>query len=297
MGGKENFDDLGNEDRDSQPETITIVNSVLNAPFILISIISNTLILAAILRTPSLRSPSTILLCSLAVSDIFVGLVVQPLNIAYRLTEKGSLELPGKTVTFLALGVSLSTMTAISLDRFLALHFHMRYPNIMTTQRALYISAALWFFIFLSSWLSFWNKNAYSLLIACNIAICLFLSTFCYIRIYRIVRHHQLQIHNQQQALEINSEDNQNMLRSTKSAKSTFIYYVLMLLCYTPLFIGFSVSLVSPDHFSKAWTFVETVAFMNSSINPFLYCWRLRELRTAVVKTARQMFCTQMEES
>jgi len=242
MRGKDNFDDLGNEDRDSRPDIITVINCALNAPFMLVSIVSNTLVLAAILRTPSLRSPSTILLCSLAVSDIFVGLVVQPLYIAYRLTEEESLELPVRTTTFLVLGVSLSTMTAISFDRFLALHFHMRYPNLMTTQRALFILAASWFVILLSSWLPFWDKNAFFLLIVCNIAICLFLSTFCYIRIYRIVRHHQIQIHNQQQALEINS---------AKSAKSTFIYYVVMLLRYTPLFIQFSVLLVSPDNFSK----------------------------------------------
>ena len=296
MACKEIIGDSGNEECRSPPETITIVNCFLNVPFMLISIIGNTLVVAAILRTPSLRSPSTMLLCSLAVSDISVGLVVQPLYIAYRLTN-ASLELPGKTVAFLALGVSLSTMTVISVDRFLALHYHMRYPNLMTTQRALYISAALWFFIFLSSWLPFWDKNAYSLLIACNIAICLILSTFCYIRIFKIVKHHQIQIHNQQVALEINSENNQNMLRSTKSAKNTFIYHIVMLLCYAPLFIGVLVSLVSPNPFSKAWTFVDTVAFMNSSINPFLYCWRHRELRTAVVKTARQAFCRQMEET
>ena len=201
MASKENIDDLAKEDRSSSPETISIVNCVLNAPFMLTSIIGNTLVLAAILRSSSLHSPSTILLCSLAVSDIFVGLVVQPLYIAYQLTEKDFLELPGKTASFLALGVSLSTMTTISLDRFLALHFHMRYPNMMTVQRVLYISAALWFSAFLCSWLSFWNRIAYYSVVAASIAICLFLSTYCYITIYRIVRRHHLQIHNQQQAL------------------------------------------------------------------------------------------------
>ena len=104
MRGKDNFDDLGNEDRDSQPDIITIIKCVLNAPFMLVSIVNNTLVLAAILRTSSLRSPSAILLFSLAVSDIFVGLVVQPLYIAYRLTEEESLELPVRTATFFRIG-------------------------------------------------------------------------------------------------------------------------------------------------------------------------------------------------
>ena len=80
-----------------------------------------------------------------------------------------------------------------------------------------------------------------------------------------LARHHQLQIHNQKQT---NADDNRNRIRSTKSAKNTFIYYVVMPLCYTPMFIGVSVS-VSVNDFSKAWTLAETVAFMNSSINPF----------------------------
>ena len=45
------------------------------------------------------------------------------------------------------------------------------------------------------------------------------------------------------------------------------------------------------------WSFATTLVFSNSSINPFLYCWRLRELRAAVVKTARQMLCQQTEEN
>ena len=44
------------------------------------------------------------------------------------------------------------------------------------------------------------------------------------------------------------------------------------------------------------WQFAYTAVLMNSSINPILYCWRLRELRLAVVKTAGQM-CKETEEN
>ena len=66
-----------NEDN-STPETIIIINCVLNAPLMLISILGNALVLAAIIRTPSIRStPHMIMLCSLAVSDFLVGLIGQ----------------------------------------------------------------------------------------------------------------------------------------------------------------------------------------------------------------------------
>jgi len=45
------------------------------------------------------------------------------------------------------------------------------------------------------------------------------------------------------------------------------------------------------------WNFAYTAVFMNSSINPLLYYWRLRELRTAVAKTTRQMLCKKREEN
>ncbi len=276
---------------DTLSETIVVVSWVLNVPLMLISIIGNTLVLAAILRTPSLHSPSIILLCSLAVSDLLVGLVVQPVYVAYLQTKSGSLYRLLTVMAFSICGVSLFTMTAVGMDRFLALHYHMRYPNLMTTHRALYALATLWFICFLLSLISIWNTSVYFIFLAFNIAICIFISTVCYIRIFRIVRVHQIQIHAQQQASESYAENNQDMMRSKKTVINTFIYYIVMILCYTPTFIGVSIAVISPNRWTEAWMLAETVSFMNSSINPFLYCWRLRELRTAVIKTARQMLC------
>ena len=283
----DNSSDVGQNN--SRPETIVIINCVLNAPLMLISIIGNTLVLAAILRTPSLRSPSVVFLCSLAVSDLLVGLVIQPVYIANQLTND-SLHQVMTTMAFSACGVSICTMTAISVDRFLALHYHMRYPDLMTTHRAMYTSATLWLIASFLSLLSFWNMNAHYFAAAISIAICLLFSTVCYIRIYRIVRQHQLQIHVQQQAV-----DSLNIQRSKRSAINTFIYYIAMILCYTPLFI--SMIMLGIKGVTKAWNLADTVAFLNSAINPVLYCWRLRELRTAVVKAAREMLCKQTDGS
>lgn len=276
----------------SLPHNTVVVNCLLNAPLIVIAIIGNTLVLAAILRTPSLRSPSIILLCSLALSDLLVGLVVQPVYFAYLQTENDSLYQPLTVMAFSACGVSLYTITAISVDRFLALHYHMRYPNLMTTHRAMKISAILWSICFLLSLFSLWNMRFYFTSVAVNIVICILISTVSYIRIFRIVRQHQLQIHSQKQALEsLNAENIQNMQRKKLYTINTFVYYIVMIVCYVPAFIGISIWVTSPNRWTRSWMIAETVAFMNSSINPFLYCWRHRELRAAVVNTTRQILC------
>ena len=292
MANQSEFDNSVDKSKsNSPPETIGIINIALNAPLMLISIIGNTLVLAAILGTPSLRSPSTVFLCSLAVSDLLVGLVIQPVYIANELTND-SLHQVMYTMAFCACGVSVCTMTAISVDRFLALHYHIRYPNLMTTHCAMCISATPWIIVFLSSLLSLWNMNALHFAAAISIAICLLCSSVCYIRIYRIVRQHQLQIHVQQQAV-----DSLNIQRSKRSAINTFIYHIVMILCYTPLIISMIMLGIPHISVTKALNLAETVAFLNSAINPFLYWWRLRELRTAVVKTARQMLCKQTNGS
>ena len=281
----------------SQPETISIVNCALNAPLMLISIIGNTLVLIAIWRTSALRSPSIILVCSLAASDLTVGFVVQPLYITSTITGNSVLFQATLMTAACATGVSLLIITAISVDRFLALHYHMRYPSLMTTHRAMYTSATLWLISFLLSFLTFWKMSAYYFVTAVTIAICLLVSTVCYIRIYRIVRQHQLQIHAQQQAVGSIVANNQTMLRSTKSAKNTFIYYIVLILCYSPLFTSMAVLSISFKDWTNEWSLSDTAAFMNSSINPFLYCWRLRELRMPVIATAKQMLCRQKQDN
>ena len=140
--------------------------------------------------------------------------------------------------------------------------------------------------------------NASYLGAAANIVICLSLSTVCYIKIYRIVRQHQLQIHVQQQAVQtLNAESIQSMERSKRSALNTFVFYIVLILCYFPLFVAMVMLSIYQIHLTNEWNLTDTVAFMNSSINPFLYCWRLRELRTAVVKTAKLMLCKDTAEN
>ena len=100
------------------PETVTIINCLLNVPLMLISILGNALVLAAIIRTPSIRSTHMIMLCSLAVSDLLVGLFAQPIFMAENLAGDRFVYHVSITMGYSLCGVSLSTITAITVDRF-----------------------------------------------------------------------------------------------------------------------------------------------------------------------------------
>ena len=289
---------LGNDENGTDRKTIITINCVINASLMFISITGNSLVLAAVLRTPSLRSPSMVFLCSLAVSDLLVGIVVQPVFIARFFTGGAALSQVYSMLALSVCGVSICTMTAISVDRFMALHYHMRYPNLMTEKRALYTSLTIWFIcLLLPSGLRFVGETIYLFVMAVGIALCIFVSTFSYISIYQIVRRHQLQIHTQQQVAEsLNAEYNLSMEQSKKNALNTFIYYICLILCYSPQFTSvLRILAVSDKRWAIAWTFTDTAVFMNSSINPFLYCWRTYELRASVFKTLRAILFKQTE--
>ena len=264
--------------------SFTFVNCILNVPLMLACVTGNSLTLSAILRTPSLRSPSNIFMCSLAISDLLVGIIVQPVYIAYELKQEPPLTFAINVLFSFTGVVSLCTMTAISVDRFMALQFHLRYQCLMTEKRAMYTSLSLWLFGILSSFVTLWNKTIMFAFLAVGIAICIFISTFSYTRIYLIVRQHQFQIRAQQQVLRVPM----NVVRTKRSAISTFIYYICMILCYTPMFSFMSVVAIRPSLSGlMVWKVGNTFVFMNSSINPILFCWRVRELRRAVLKLVR----------
>ena len=287
-----------NEDN-STPEIITIINCGLNAPLVLISILGNALVLAAIIRTPSIRSKHMIMLCSLAVSDFLVGLIAQPLYIVEQLTKDRFVYRVSVMMGYSLSGVSYLTITAITVDRFLALHYHMRYATLVTPSRVKYTLIAIWLINILISCFNLWNTQIHSLLTGIIAISCLVISTFSYIKIYCIVHRHQLQILAQQQAVESSDTGNNlNTVRLKRSAMNTFVFYIVLIICYLPAHVLLTFyGLSNMNDWPNEWEFAITAVLMNSSINPFLYCWRLRELRTAVVKTARQMLCSQAQEN
>lgn len=270
-----------------------IITCAINVPSMLVAIVGNSLVLAAILSAPSLRSPAILLLCNLALSDLLVGLVIQPLFIAhsFNLTTR-LLTSIWLIMSYSACGISLCTMTAIAVDRFLALHYHLRYSTMVTSFRIKTILTALWLKSFIFSGIYFWSVRIFFLYITIFVCLCLIISVFCYVRIFKIVRHQQKKIQCQHQAVNLPQGSTiSNLLQLEKSAINSFLFFIVMVLFYTPVSTYLSLIYATKDGSHRGWNVAITLVFINSSVNPFLYCWRMGDLRAAVMKTARKLFC------
>lgn len=270
-----------------------IITCAINVPSMLVAIVGNSLVLAAILSAPSLRSPAILLLCNLALSDLLVGLVIQPLFIAHSFNlTKRLLTSIWLIMSYSACGISLCTMTAIAVDRFLALHYHLRYSTMVTSFRIKTILTALWLKSFIFSGIYFWSVRIFFLYITIFVCLCLIISVFCYVRIFKIVRHQQKKIQCQHQAVNLPQGSTiSNLLQLEKSAINSFLFFIVMVLFYTPVSTYLSLIYATKDGSHRAWNVAITLVFINSSVNPFLYCWRMGDLRAAVMKTARKLFC------
>ena len=118
----------------------------------------NSLILVALHKESSLHPPSKLLYRCLATTDLLVGLVAQPLNATYWMSvfqEHWSrcryARDAGYVTSYVLILVSLMTMTAISVDRLLALLLGLRYKQIVTLKRTYIIVTTFWVFTLVAS--------------------------------------------------------------------------------------------------------------------------------------------------
>ena len=209
---------------------------VLNILISITATTGNMLVLLTIWRSPHLHSPSNTLLFGLALSDLCVGLVSEPLNVGFQaVLFKNSSKITyctlgnARTLTSVFLtAVTLLTVTAMSVDRYLAIYLHLRYEQLVTEKRARNVILCLWLISSVPLVIVFLYAMASYLVMTLLMAVCLVIISFAWIKIYQVVRHHQVQIQDQIAV----ATQSFNMARYMNSAISTFLVLLIVLLCY-----------------------------------------------------------------
>ena len=259
-----------------------------------------TVILAALNKVSSLHPPSKISLRSLPLTDFCVGILLEPLFVTLLMAKKyenwnlcySILAYTLFTGQVLCL-VSFLTLTAISVDRLLALLLGMRYRQVVTLKRVRLIVICFWTLNISFATAVFWNNRATLYYICVAVQLSLVVATCCYIKIYLRLLHHQTQIHQHVHQGQANGHELLNIARYRKTVSSALWVQFSVLACYLPFglvtasvtFKGMIPSLL------VAWTLSLTLMFFNSTLNPIIYCWKIREVRRASIATIRQIWC------
>ena len=272
--------------------------SVLNSVLSVTAFLENSLILVALRKESSLHPPSKLLLRSLTTTDLCVGLISQPLYVTELLTVvnehwnicrsvSAALFISGITLS----GLSLAIMTALSVDRLLALLLGLRYRQVVTLKRTYtaVITCGVMSAVFSTTY--FWNSLIILWTIGIVISLCLVTSVFAYTKIFLTLRRLQTQV--QDLTKQPNQTSPLNIARYREAVSSAILLQVTMVACYLPRGIVAALSTNNELFLSVflARGYTATLVFLNSSLNPILYCWKIKEVRQAVKETIRQIVC------
>ena len=276
----------------------TIANCVFNCILSCTAIMFNIVTIHAIRRTSSLPKTLKTLLLSLAVSDVGVGLLGQPFYCLVLI--KWSLQSnPDCTmfkayyiVAYLFSAASFSGVLAVSVDRFLAIHLHLRYQELVTHKRVVAVVISIWMLCLILPFLMFSVPlDIYSLFNGIYGVIGLTFTSMIYIKLYLAVRRHKNQIQIMQTQQVAQADQVANFANLIKSAVGIFYVYLVFLLCYLPYLISLVVTEIKGSGIvlKRFSLFGFTLAYLNSSLNPVIYCWKMRHIRHAVINELRNM--------
>ena len=264
------------------------------------AVCGNTFIIASIRRVSSLHLPSKVLLVCLALTDLCVGVITQPLYVAHILFPEchsiGLYLLIGYNTTgFLFSGVSMLTITAISVDRLLAVTLGLRYRQVVTVWRTRTLLITFWTINMAFAIMFFHYFGVILYFVIAFTSLCILISTFCYVKICYALRHHQVTVQPPAyQGEERRQRVNQlNLMRSRKTVISAMWVQATFLVCSLPLTI---IMILVISGFRTAtvffiWDLATSLLFFNSSLNPFIYCWKIKQARQAVRGTVKQCCC------
>ena len=277
--------------------------SVLNIFLSITAFLGNTLILVALHKVTSLHPPSKVLYRSLATTDLFVGIILEPVAVTYWMSvvkerwnicrfALGAGYITGNILCF----VSLLTVTSISVDRLLVLLLGLRFRQFLTLKRTYLVVASLWVGSSIGSTTYFWSNRVtcYNYIVT---SVCIITAVGSYIKIFFTLRHHQTRVYVQDHVGQVQPSQTPsplNIARYRKAVSTAFWVKLTLVVCHLPygLLTAIWLNTELSSSVFLALAFAATLLYLNSSLNPVLYCWNIGEVRQAVKNTIRQLCCS-----
>ncbi|XP_074635780.1 uncharacterized protein LOC141894130 [Acropora palmata] len=247
----------------------------------------------------SINPPTKLLFQCLAASDLCVGLIEQPLFVAITLRVFAS---PAASyyvmkvyigLSFILCGVSLITAATIGIDRLLALILGLSYKLTVTVKRVRKVVIIVWlrsFLVGFSHWIGL-RFIAYGTSFVVTF-FSIFTSAFSFTKIVLKLRQQQARVQQRVEQEQVNGgEIPLNIARYKKMVHSVAWLQMALIVCYMPI-ISLILFTIVTQRFGKLFLYRSaiTIVFLNSSINPILYCWRIREVKKEVKNALKLIY-------
>ena len=274
---------------------------VLNFVFSLVATLGNLLVIRALMKNSTIPATVKKLLSSLAFPDLAVGLCSQLMTavisaVMLKMASSGddlaffcpTVLIVRSYFTYLLAVASFLNVILIAFDRLLAVSFHLRYQELVTPIRVTVVLVSLWLTSCVSAFLYIFLPKGIAVAAAISV-IGYVLTTLAYVRIYKVVRYHQNQIYSQNQ---LQNAQTREAHKQRKSAYNSLFVSVVFLACYLPFLPSTMLYWTNTSEISFLVAYFASIflIYLNSSLNPFVYCWRYPEIRQSVKSTVKQIF-------
>lgn len=258
---------------------------ILNIVLAALTVFANCLMLHALSKCKSLYTPIKASFSSLAVSDLGVGLFTQPLLATYCFAVVSNnvglfctIQSPYNIVAYALTSVSFLTITVIAVDRFYAFKLGVRYRHVVTFKRVVPKLLACWMFgiVWPFTWLLSEKVAMFTALLITF--CCVVMTSGSSTGAYCAMRRHLKQNHQY-------AGNSQTTTRRYKKLLDTIVLiFCLLLVCCLPYFIVVGVEQATESNSNTMLALKVTceIIYLNSLLNPILYCWRMREIRREV---------------
>ena len=278
----------------SAPTYLSFTTATLSILSGVVASIGNFLVVLAVFLNPNrdLRSPFHFFVVSLGFADLVVGLLTCPLTAIFHIAEgmkraNQQLRVWMHISFFISCTASLLSLTALTLDRYVAITYPLHYRAKLSPFRAFVVSVVVWIIAVLLSMIYFavgYNKFRFifaNTAIAVTFVVLIFTNT-------KIFKYLRLQV-SQWDSLHDSTEENLAKKRAIKwekkITKALIIVLLLFLACYLPSCICIYIINFCTNcnclfiHWVRDIQFV--LALANSGVNPFVYAWKLQKFRAA----------------
>ena len=254
------------------------------------TILLNAMVMVAVKTKQRLQTHPNVLLACLALTDLMVGLVVQPLRITktiFILQGKDSHEFCDTDLAFTVCFIifshaSVSHLVLISGERYLAIRHTFTHASVVTKIRIMFCSSLAWI-----AAASFLLIGLHSPVWAFPLVVTAFTSiTVFQILVYKEARRHEKHILSQQ----VQAEARAKFLQEKKALKLTTMIIVTIFMCF---FFPLSSMFVMWNIFSETFSsevkisarHLSLVAVsINSVLNPVIYIMKKRQFRVAFIE-------------
>lgn len=266
--------------------------TIFNAIFSVAGTFGNVLVLVAICKNKCLQSIPDLYIFSLASADLIVTAIRQPLLI-HKANNNFSPDLQENSIVlkvFTQLGnvgspATLTSMLAVTIDRFLAIRHPLRYQLYSTSKRAIFVISSCWTVSVLVAVAMYFLESQAQYFAWALYVICLLSTILIYIYIFLVAKKQENKIITVQTVQDTNLPNRSSQQRQERKAAKTIALVVgVYILFYVP-FLAYTISrsdIKGLDFFIGFYWFY-SILLCNSAVNPVIYGLRSSRYRRAFI--------------